>query len=164
MPPAPQPLTPRSVRPSRPKRRFSLEQANSTLPLVKRIVRDIVRTHSEVLKCQQQLEKSNTGRQQQQRQQRQQPERQPQPTPQETQGQLERHMTRLEDFVEELTEVGAELKDYQSGLIDFTGRHQGRDVCLCWKLGEEKIGYWHELDAGFAGRQPIASLKEKEKE
>ena len=158
MPPAPQPLTPRSVRPSRPKRRFSLEQANSTLPLVKRIVRDIVRTHSEVLKCQQLLERSTAGRQQQ----RQQPSPRQQPTPQETQGQLERCMTRLEDYVEELTEVGAELKDYQSGLIDFTGRHQGRDVCLCWKLGEERIAYWHELDAGFAGRQPIASLREKE--
>ena len=157
MPPAPQPLTPRSVRPSRPKRRFSLEQANSTLPLVKRIVRDIVRTHSEVLKCQQQLERPSTGRQQQRQQQ-------PQPNAKETQGQLERHMTRLEDYVDELTEVGCELKDYQTGLIDFTGRHQGRDVCLCWKLGEEKIGFWHELDAGFAGRQPIASLREKEKE
>ena len=153
MPSAPQPLTPRSVRPSRPKRRFSLEQANSTLPLVKRIVRDIVRTHSEVLKCQQQLEKT-TGRQQQRQQQTQ--------TPQETQGQLERHMTRLEDYVEELTEVGCELKDYQMGLIDFTGRHQGRDVCLCWKLGEERIAFWHELDAGFAARQPVASLKEKD--
>jgi hypothetical protein len=152
MPSAPQPLTPRSVRPSRPKRRFSLEQANSTLPLVKRIVRDIVRTHSEVLKCQQQLERPAGGRQQQRQQ----------PTPQETQGQLERHMTRLEDYVEELTEVGAELKDYQMGLIDFTGRHQGRDVCLCWKLGEDRIAYWHELDAGFAGRQPVASLREKE--
>jgi hypothetical protein len=152
MPSAPQPLTPKSVRPSRPKRRFSLEQANSTLPLVKRIVRDIVRTHSEVLKCQQQLEKS-TGRQQQ---------RQQQPTPQETQGQLERHMTRLEDYVDELTEVGADLKDYQTGLIDFTGRHLGRDVCLCWKLGEDRIAFWHELDAGFAGRQPVASLKEKD--
>ena len=158
MPSAPQPLTPRSVRPSRPKRRFSLEQANSTLPLVKRIVRDIVRTHSEVLKCQQLLERSSTGRQQQ----RQQPTAAPAPTPQETQGQLERHMTRLEDYVEELTEVGAELKDYQMGLIDFIGRHQGHDVCLCWKLGEERIAYWHELDAGFAGRQPVASLKEKE--
>jgi hypothetical protein len=154
MPSAPQPLTPRSVRPSRPKRRFTLEQANSTLPLVKRIVRDIVRTHSEVLKCQQQLERAASARQQQRQQ----------PTPQETQGQLERHMTRLEDYVDELTEVGCELKDYQMGLIDFTGRHQGRDVCLCWKLGEERIAYWHEIDVGFAGRQPVASLKEKEKE
>ena len=158
MPSAPQPLTPRSVRPSRPKRRFSLEQANSTLPLVKRIVRDIVRTHSEVLKCQQQLEKSNTGRQQQRQQQRQQAA--VQPTPQETQGQLERHMTRLEDYVEELTEVGAELKDYQMGLIDFTGRHQGRDVYLCWKLGEERIGYFHEMNTGFAGRIPVSMLQE----
>jgi hypothetical protein len=152
MPSAPQPLTPRSVRPSRPKRRFTLEQANSTLPLVKRIVRDIVRTHSEVLKCQQQRERPTGGRQQQRQQ----------PTPQETQGQLERHMTRLEDYVEELTEVGAELKDYQMGLIDFVGRHDGRDVYLCWKLGEEKITHWHELETGVAGRKPVSTLREKE--
>src|SRR5215213_5422146 len=109
MPSAPQPLTPKSVRPSRPKRRFSLEQANSTLPLVKRVVRDIVRTHSEVLKCQQQMERPAGGRQQQRQQQA--------PPTQETQGQLERHMARLEDFVDELTEIGCELKDYQTGLI-----------------------------------------------
>src|SRR5947208_27398 len=53
----PQFFTPRSVRPSRPKRRFTLAQANSTLPLVKRIVTDIVRAHGEALRCQQQLEK-----------------------------------------------------------------------------------------------------------
>ena len=145
MPPAPQPLTPRSVRPPRPKRRFTLEQANSTLPLVKRIVRDIVRTHGEVLKYQTKLERPAARAAQS-----------------EAQGRLEYCMTRLEDYVDELTEVGCELKDYQTGLIDFTGRHQVHDVCLCWKLGEERIGYWHELDAGFAGRQPVSTLREKE--
>ena len=55
-----------------------------------------------------------------------------------------------------------ELKDYQTGLIDFIGRHEGRDVYLCWKLGEEQITHWHELNAGFAGRQPVETLKETE--
>jgi len=66
----------------------------------------------------------------------------------------------LEDYVDELTDVGCELKDYQIGLIDFVGRHQRRDVYLCWKLGEERIGYWHEMNAGYAGRQPISTLQE----
>jgi hypothetical protein len=68
---------------------------------------------------------------------------------------------RLSVLLDELADVGCELKDFQTGLIDFIGRHQNRDVYLCWKLGEAQIGYWHELDAGFAGRQPIATLEEK---
>ena len=136
-------LTPRSVKPSRPKRRFTLAQANSSLPLVRRIVSDIVRTHAEALKAQSDLKHLTSGKPQQ-----------------EIQGRLESHLEHLEDFVDELTEVGCELKDYRMGLIDFMGRHKGRDVCLCWKLGEPTVGYWHEKDAGFAGRQPIGTLRE----
>ena len=140
-------LTPKSVPPSRPKRKFTLAQANSTLPLVRRIVRDIVRTHAEAMKTQAALQHlSGRGGKPQQ----------------EAQGQLASHMEHLEDFVDELREVGCELKDYRTGLIDFIGRHQGRDVCLCWKLGEDRVGYWHELDAGFGGRQPVSTLRETE--
>ncbi len=71
-------------------------------------------------------------------------------------------MTKLEDFVDELSEIGCELKDYQTGLIDFVGRHEGRDVYLCWKLGEERITHWHEVDTGFAGRQSVSKLRENE--
>ncbi len=148
--PGPQFFTPRSVRPSRPKRRFTLAEANKTLPLVKRIVGDIVRTHGEALKCQQQLEKLALGRDTKNAKDQQSL----------TQSGLESAMSRLEDFVDELTEVGCELKDYQVGLIDFTGRHKGHDVCLCWKLGEDQVAYWHEQEAGFAGRQPVATLRE----
>jgi hypothetical protein len=140
----PQFLTPKSVRPSRPRRRFTLEQANKSLPLVRRIVSDVVRTHSEASKLQQQLERVN-GPEQAIVQQR-----------------LDHAMHRLEDFVDELSEIGCELKDFQAGLIDFTGRHQGHDVCLCWKLDEEKIGYWHEFEAGFAGRKPVSVLQESD--
>ena len=77
------------------------------------------------------------------------------------QARLEAAMHQLEDYVDELSEVGCDLKDYQTGLIDFIGRHQGRDICLCWKLGEERINFWHELDAGYRGRQPVAELEER---
>lgn len=141
----PQFFTPRSVRPSRPRRRFTVDQANSTLPLVKRIVSDIVRTHADAAALQQQFERGAASREQNTIQQR-----------------LEQAMHRLEDYVDELSEIGCELKDYQMGLIDFTGRHQGHDVCLCWRLGEEKIAFWHEKESGFAGRKPVALLKEDE--
>ena len=56
----------------------------------------------------------------------------------------------------ELHELGIRLKDYSRGLIDFPTMRDGREVLLCWQLGEdEKIEWWHELEAGFAGRQPL---------
>ena len=140
----PQFFTPRSVRPSRPRRRFTLEQANKSLPLVRRIATDIVRTHGEAVRFQLELDRSDSkGRGS-------------------VQSQLEQAMHRLEDYVDELSEIGCELKDYQTGLIDFTGRHKGHDVCLCWKLGEDHVGYWHEMETGFAGRQPVSTLRESE--
>jgi hypothetical protein len=143
----PQFFAPGSVRPSRPKRRFSLEEANRSLPLVKRVVGDIVKTHAQAMKLQHELERQTGNKQQQQC------------SPAQTQ--LEACMAKLEDFVDELSEIGCELKDYQTGLIDFVGRHEGRDVYLCWKLGEERITHWHELDSGFAGRQSVSKLHEK---
>lgn len=56
----------------------------------------------------------------------------------------------------ELHETGIELKDHSRGLIDFPSERAGRVVYLCWQLGEdEELGWWHETDAGFAGRQPL---------
>ena len=73
---------------------------------------------------------------------------------------LEETVDKLNGYVEELHGVGAEVKDFGTGLIDFIGRHQGRDVCLCWKLGEETVGFWHEMQSGFTGRQPVSTLVE----
>ena len=56
----------------------------------------------------------------------------------------------------ELHEEGVQLKDYTRGLIDFPCMRGGRIVLLCWQLGEpERIEWWHEIEAGFAGRQPL---------
>ena len=56
----------------------------------------------------------------------------------------------------ELHELGVELKDYSRGLIDFPSMKDGRVVLLCWQLGEgNRIEWWHEIEAGFAGRQPL---------
>jgi len=56
----------------------------------------------------------------------------------------------------ELHELGIQLKDYTRGLIDFPSMRDGRVILLCWQLGEgEKIEWWHELEDGFAGRQPL---------
>jgi len=56
----------------------------------------------------------------------------------------------------EIHEAGVQLKDYDRGLIDFPAMRDGRIVLLCWQLGEgDEIEWWHETDAGFAGRQPL---------
>jgi hypothetical protein len=62
---------------------------------------------------------------------------------------------RLNELLAELQEMGCELKGLDQGLIDFPAQREGRVVYLCWRLGEERIAYWHDIDAGFAGRQPL---------
>ncbi|CAN5161882.1 DUF2203 family protein [soil metagenome] len=58
----------------------------------------------------------------------------------------------------EIAHLGVEVKDLEQGLIDFRSTRRGREVYLCWRLGEgERILYWHDLDAGFAGRTPLDS-------
>ena len=56
---------------------------------------------------------------------------------------------------DELRKLGVELKDHNTGLIDFPCRMGDREVYLCWRLGEPEVGYWHEVNAGFAGRQKL---------
>jgi hypothetical protein len=57
--------------------------------------------------------------------------------------------------VEKVNELGAQIKDLDIGLIDFPTMYRGREVLLCWKLGEEGIAFWHGTDEGFRGRKPI---------
>ena len=69
--------------------------------------------------------------------------------------QLAREFGRLDWLVHSILDTGAEIKDLDAGLIDFRALRQDHEVYLCWKYGEDKIRFWHEIDAGFAGRQPI---------
>src|ERR1051325_3572516 len=56
----------------------------------------------------------------------------------------------------ELEELGVQLKDYERGLVDFPSLRDGRVILLCWQLGEgDQIEWWHDVEAGFAGRQPL---------
>jgi hypothetical protein len=68
---------------------------------------------------------------------------------------LEEAVAALNSLGEEINELGCELKDIDQGLIDFRAEMEGREVYLCWKLGEERVEWWHELDTGFAGRQRL---------
>ena len=61
----------------------------------------------------------------------------------------------LKQAIDQVEEVGAVVKDLDIGLIDFLCVYQGQEVCLCWKLGEDRIRFWHGVDEGFRGRKPI---------
>ncbi len=63
--------------------------------------------------------------------------------------------SQVNSLIENLQTVGCELKDIDQGLVDFRTVMDGREVYLCWKLGESGIGWWHELETGFAGRRPL---------
>ena len=62
---------------------------------------------------------------------------------------------RLTELGAQLSEIGCEVKGIDEGLIDFPSQREGRTVYLCWKLGEDAITHWHELDTGFGGRQAL---------
>lgn len=63
--------------------------------------------------------------------------------------------TALNAALDRVSELGAQIKDLDIGLIDFPTRYHGREVLLCWKLGEERISFWHGVDEGFRGRKAI---------
>lgn len=123
---------------------FTVEEANRTLPLVRRIVRDIVdgypqfqrerASYREVLltpgpELQERLESLTEA--------------------------IDDYGDRMRALLRELDQVGCVVKDYQEGLVDFHSLYHGRPILLCWKLDEPRVDFWHELDAGFAGRQRI---------
>lgn len=123
---------------------YTAEQADRTLPLVRRIVDDIVRAHARWREVVDELERERSAAAGDRAEQTRKLERRA--------VELARDMDGLE---EELGDLGIALKDRQIGLIDFPGELDGRQVWLCWRLGEPAVRYWHELDAGFAGRQPL---------
>jgi hypothetical protein len=61
----------------------------------------------------------------------------------------------INQYLKELEAIGCVFKGFDAGLVDFYSLRDDRPIFLCWKMGEPRIGYWHELDAGFGGRQPI---------
>lgn len=64
-------------------------------------------------------------------------------------------IARLQAGIDELISLGVEIKNLEWGLIDFPALRHGEIVYLCWRLDEGPVSYWHTLDAGFAGRQPV---------
>lgn len=67
----------------------------------------------------------------------------------------ERVGAELAEGIRQIEAWGCAVKDLDQGLVDFLSRRGDETVCLCWRLGEPSIGYWHGLKEGFAGRKPV---------
>jgi hypothetical protein len=64
----------------------------------------------------------------------------------------------IQSFHAELSNLGVEFKGFELGLVDFPGEIDGHPILWCWKFGEPAVQYWHEVDSGFSGRQPVEVL------
>jgi hypothetical protein len=131
-------------------RLFTVEQANATLPLVRAICTDLAHLARDVMERRHRLALLTAGREL----------KTGDPYSDELanmESELERDALRLQGYVEELRELGVEPKGALEGLVDFPAEMDGRVVNLCWKLGEPEVLYWHDLDSGFSGRQPLTA-------
>jgi len=124
---------------------FTVDDANRTLPLVRRIVEDVVRANrvwrEKILELD--LVASSTRADE----------------PRERAAALEKEAQELareiDGYQAELAELGVLLKDRRMGLVDYPTDMHGKRVYLCWRLGEAEVQFWHEEDAGYSGRQPL---------
>jgi hypothetical protein len=122
---------------------FSLEEANALLPTVRAIVVAIQRTHSRVLSDREAARHAAEGA-----------ELGGGGMP--GGGRYVALLAELSSLTGQLDVLGVQLKDYNRGLIDFPSLRDGRVILLCWQLGEgEQLEWWHDVDTGFAGRQPL---------
>ncbi len=143
---------------ARRRKELTVEEANARLPLVRSIVRDIMQRWRELRAARSELARFESLRVAGGLSAR---DRSPGALAhaEDLRAEIERLEDEIRSCVAELDEIGAELKDLDVGLIDFPARAGSRTVYLCWKAGEPEIQWWHELDAGFAGRRPIGELR-----
>ena len=121
------------------------QSANATLPLVTRIVSDLLELHPRWRQAVNDYELAQDGAD----------------SNSETEDARQARITagrlagEIEACLDELEQVGCLFRGFEEGLVDFPSWHEGRVVCLCWRHGESEVSHWHEMDAGFPGRQPL---------
>ena len=128
---------------------FTLAQANQTLPLVRRVVSDITALYPrwrdlvyryELIAAQARAEWGES------------------PEQVDLRGQIDGVAHKINDYLQELDQIGCIFKGFEEGLVDFYGQLDGREILWCWKLGEPAIEHWHEIEAGYAGRRPVPQV------
>jgi hypothetical protein len=139
---------PARKKPTSGKKYYTVAEANAALPLTRAIVQDITSLARDLHERHERLSRLKPTER----------VRLGQAHEEEVQHVLEefeRDQERMREYVKELQALGIELKDYDTGLIDFPCWMDDREVYLCWRLGEPEVAHWHETNAGFAGRRRI---------
>lgn len=129
-------------------RHFTPEEANAELEHVRPLVEELVATrqeHATALERQEELERKIRGN----------GGGIPPAELAQATAEVDAVARRLARLVDEIAGHGAQVKDIDSGLIDFPALRHGETVLLCWQLGEDEIAWWHRVDDGFAGRRPL---------
>ena len=133
-------------------RTFTVEQANRTLPYVRRVVEDIVRTYErwqdrlrefEVVAAASATTPEVAAR------------------AEALQRDVQGLAADIDRFSAELEQVGVRIEGYDHGRVDFPAEVEGRRVYLCWRLGEPSVQHWHELDGGFGARRPLGQAQRR---
>jgi hypothetical protein len=120
---------------------FTLTEANEALEIIKPLMEEVQQIRQDILEHQPETWEAirrtagNGGNQ--------------------TLSKMVKTFDRLDDLLHRILATGVQVKDINTGLLDFSAKKDGREVYLCWRYGEDQIEYWHEIEAGFAGRQPI---------
>ena len=120
---------------------FSLQQANETLKIIRPIMDEVQAIRQKILASQPEawpaIEKSagNGGNK--------------------ALSKMVQDFEKLDAFIHQIMDAGAQIKDINTGLLDFSALRDGREVYLCWQYGEDDIAYWHEVEGGFRGRRPL---------
>ena len=131
-----------------PSQHFTLEEASQLLPWLRKVfdkmapLRAQLRRYQEELKSLLRKSRGNGGSSTEQELV-------------ENQKASKRLTEQLEGMVAGITQKGIVVRDMDRGLVDFPALREGREVCLCWLLEEDEIRFWHDMDVGFAGRQPL---------
>ena len=131
------------------KRTFTLDEANRLLPVLESLLRMAIASHQAMQEAQQEIQKAghhvflsggsllNIS------------------ALLKVKAQSESAAQRLHELLAEIDSLGVQVKDLEIGLLDFPCQLDDETILLCWKLGEPTIAYWHTVEAGFKGRQPI---------
>jgi hypothetical protein len=127
---------------------FTPDEANATLPLVRAITADVVHLSRDLVERRHRLGLLNRDA----------ASGSVDPYAEEIaqmREEYEKDTRRLQEFIQELSDLGVTLQSAPDGLVDFPSEVDGRLIYLCWKFNEPEVAHWHEVDAGYAGRQPL---------
>lgn len=124
---------------------FTVGEANKVLPQIRPLATTLMRLHSEIVALSEAvqgvLEKSRLD------------------SGSRTAGELVMRFNHYEQVMKQINRLGVQVKDPGTGLCDFPARFEGRDILLCWKVGEAQVEWWHDLTGGFRARRHVSELQ-----